>query len=119
MPGDVPLVYIYPEELPGDIDYLNVEHRPWQYPVEGGAEDARSLPEIYAQALQYALETLAPLLVEYRETGLFPTALAAERIGNGGLSIQDTDGKPCAPSRSEPLPLELVLEQQRRQRISN
>jgi hypothetical protein len=42
---------------------------------------------------------------------------AAQRIGDSGLSIQDTDGKPCAPSRSEPLPLERVLEQQRRARL--
>ncbi|GHV16270.1 hypothetical protein FACS189493_1830 [Spirochaetia bacterium] len=37
----------------------------------------------------------------------------AERsIGNGGLSIQDAAGKPCAPARAQALPLEEVLDQQ-------
>ncbi|GHV29880.1 hypothetical protein AGMMS4952_16160 [Spirochaetia bacterium] len=59
------------------------------------------------------METLAPPIAVYLETGVFPIVEAARRIGNGGLSIRDAEEKPCAPSRSAPLPLERVLEQQR------
>jgi hypothetical protein len=115
-PEEMPLVYLYPEDLPGGIDYLNREHRPWYYPAGDSPADTRSFPEIYAQAVEAAVESLSPLIAAYLETGVFPLAEAARIIGNGGLSIQDADGKPCAPSRSEPLPLERILEQQRRKR---
>jgi hypothetical protein len=113
---EIPLVYIYPEELPGDIDYLNRERRAWYYPAGDSPADTRSFPDIYAQALESAVESLSPLMAAYLETGVFPIAEATRSIGNGGLSIQDADGKPCTPSRSEPLPLERVLEQQQRKR---
>jgi hypothetical protein len=115
---EIPLVYIYPEALPGGIDYLNREHRIWYYPTIGGAEETRSFPEIYAQALEFALESLTPFIAAYLEAGVFPIVDAAQSIGNGGLSIQDATGKPCPPSRSEPLDLETVLEQQRRLRAA-
>jgi hypothetical protein len=113
---EIPLVYIYPQALPGGIDYLNREHRIWYYPTIGGAEETRSFPEIYAQALELALKSFTPLIAAYLNAGVFPIVDAARRIGNGGLSIQDAAGKPCPPSRSEPLDLESVLEQQRRLR---
>jgi hypothetical protein len=113
---ETPLVYIYPEDLPGDIDYLNREYRDWYYPAGDRAADTRSFPDIYAQALESAVEILSPPIAVYLETGAFPIVEAARRIGNGGLSIQDEEGKPCAPSRSDPLPLERVLEQQRGKR---
>ncbi|GHV79923.1 hypothetical protein AGMMS49944_17140 [Spirochaetia bacterium] len=113
---EMPLVYLYPKDLPGDIDYLNREHRDWYYPAGDSPADNRSFPDIYAQAQGAAVESLAPLIAAYLETGVFPIVEAARRIGNGGLSIQDAEGKPCAPSRSDPLPLERVLEQQRRER---
>jgi hypothetical protein len=116
--GEAPLAYIYPEALPRDIDYLNRERRAWQYPLVGGGRDTRSFPEIYAQALETALETLGPLAVKYLETRFPPAGEAsARRIGNGGLSIQDREGKPCPATCSEPLPLERVLEQQRQARL--
>jgi hypothetical protein len=116
--GEAPLAYIYPEALPRDIDYLNRERRTWQYPLVEGGRDARSFPEIYAQALETALGTLGPLAAAYSETGSPPDGeTIARRIGNGGLSIQDREGKPCPATRSEPLPLERVLEQQRQARL--
>jgi hypothetical protein len=116
--GKLPLSCLYPEDLPRDIDYLTREHRPWHYPLVEGAQDTRSFLEIYAQALETALETLGPLAAEYREKGFLSGGeTIARRIGNGGLSIQDREGKPCPATRSEPLPLERVLEQQRRARL--
>jgi hypothetical protein len=115
---EAPLTYLYPEALPQDIDYLNRERRTWHYPVVNGEPDARSFPEIYAQALETALETLGPLAAEFSETGRFPGGeTIARRIGDNGLSIQDRNGKPVPASRSEPLPLERVLEQQRQARL--
>jgi hypothetical protein len=108
--AEASLAFLYPEALPPDIDYLNRERRAWHYPLVEGEEDRRSFPEIYAQALEAALETLAPLA-----SGSL-SGETARRIGDGGLSIQDRDGKPCPPTRSEPLPLERVLKQQRQAR---
>jgi hypothetical protein len=115
---EMPLVFLYPEALPRDIDYLNRERHAWQYPLAGGGQDTRSFPDIYAQALATALETLGPPVSGYLETGLLPGGEeTARRIGNAGLSIQDRDGKPCPATCSEPLPLERVLEQQRQARL--
>jgi hypothetical protein len=106
------LAYIYPEELPADIDFLNLERGPWYYPAASGAEDRRSFPEIYAQAVAAAVQAITPVIVQYLAAGIFPIKEAAQAIGNSGLSIIDENGKPCAPARSGPLPLDRVLEQQ-------
>jgi hypothetical protein len=110
------LAYVYPEALPKDIDFLNLEHRRWYYPAASGAEDRRSFPEIYAEAVAAAVEAIIPVIVQYLATGIFPIKEAAQAIGNSGLSIVDENGNPCAPVRSDPLPLDKVLEQQARKR---
>jgi hypothetical protein len=104
--------YIYPEELPPAIDYLNLNKTAWQYPLAGRAPDHRSFPEIYADAVHVAERNLSPVITRYLDTGLFPIALASQAIGNKSLSIHDSTGKPCAPNRMDPLPLEEVLKQQ-------
>jgi hypothetical protein len=102
------LAYVYPEQLPVDIDFLNLKKAPWFYPAGNSAEDLRSFPEIYAGAAA-AAASLTPMIARYLETGLFPIREAAQAIGNGGLSIQDETGKPIAPTRFAPLPLDQVL----------
>jgi hypothetical protein len=106
------LAYIYPENLPADIDFLNLKKAPWFYPAGNTGEDLRSFPEIYTGAVKAAAASLIPVIVQYFETGTFPIREAAQAIGNGGLSIQDETGKPIAPTRSAPLPLDKVLEGQ-------
>ena len=106
------LAYIYPEQLPEDIDFLNLKHRPWYYPAGEEKEDTRSFPEIYSGAVNAAADTLSGIIAQYLADGIFPIKEAAQAIGNGGLSIVDETGKPCAPSRSDPLPLDEVLKQQ-------
>jgi len=103
---------IYPENLPVDIDFLNLEHRPWYCPSGEEKEDNRSFPEIYAAAVNYAADILTVIIGKYLEDGFFPIKEAAQAIGNSGLSIVDETGKPCAPSRTGPLPLKEVLDQQ-------
>jgi hypothetical protein len=93
------LVYLYPLELPGDIDFLNLSRQPWYYPAGEKREDRRSFPEIYTGAVTAA-------------NGIADANNIAEAIGNGGLNIVDENGKPCAPCRADPLPLEEVLERQ-------
>ncbi|MDR1250190.1 MAG: zinc dependent phospholipase C family protein [Treponema sp.] len=118
MAEELPLAYLHPEALPGGIDYLNLKHRTWHYPLEEGGPDTRSFPDIYAQGLEAALEILGPLAAELLETGSLPgSEEIARRVGDNGLSIQDRNGKPATASRSEPLPLEQVLEQQRQARL--
>lgn len=113
---EIPLPYLYPENLPGHIDYLNLEHRTWFYPGAGGRPDSRSFPDIYADAVQTAADSLSVFIAHYLETGTFPIKEAAQTIGNGGLSIQDETGKPCAPVRTDPLPLDEVLVHQEKLR---
>jgi hypothetical protein len=107
------LAYVFPETLPAGIDFLNLKHEPWYYPYNPpGSEpvpDVRSFPEIYAAAVEAATETLLPCIARYLASGLFPIAEAARRIGNGGLSIQDGEGKPVTPNRAGPLPLGEIL----------
>jgi hypothetical protein len=110
------LAYVYPEELPQGIDFLNLKHELGYYPAGAAVEDRRSFPEIYAAAVDAAAETIIPVIVQYLATGMFPIKEAAQAIGNGGLSIVDEDGKPCVPARAGPLPLDRVLEDQARKR---
>ena len=106
------LVYIYPEELPEHIDFLNLEKRPWFYPAGEEKADTRSFPEIYAGAVAAAVDSLSGIITRYLEEASFQVEEAAQVIGNGGLSIVDGAGLPCPPCRSDPLPLGEVLEQQ-------
>jgi hypothetical protein len=111
------LAYVFPEKLPPDTDFLNLEKKPWYYPAgESRAADRRSFPEVYDEAVKSAAESITPVITEYLAAGIFPIKEAAQTIGNGGLSIVDENGKPCAPARSEPLPLGRVLEEQARLR---
>ena len=106
------VAYLYPQELPGHIDFLNLEKRPWYYPAGEAKEDFRSFPELYTGAVNAAADTLTVIITKYLEEGFFPIEEAAGLIGNGGLSIVDENGKPCAPCRSDPLPLQEILDQQ-------
>jgi hypothetical protein len=113
---EIPLPYLYPEDLPRFIDYLNEDHRTWFYPGGEGTPDSRSFPDLYREAVQAAATGLSVFITQYLETGTFPIKKAAQAIGNNGLSIQDEAGKPCAPVRTAALPLEEVLAQQERLR---
>ncbi|MDR1971630.1 MAG: zinc dependent phospholipase C family protein [Treponema sp.] len=112
VPGPEVLAYVYPEKLPGDIDFLNRGKEPWYYPAGQGDADFRSFPELYAAAAAQAAAALAPVIAGYLETGIFPVREAAGAIGNGSLSIQDDEGRPCAATRCSPLPLDRVLREQ-------
>jgi hypothetical protein len=110
------LNYVYPENLPGDIDFLNLNHKPWRYPyVHAGDQthdDTRSFLDVYHDAVKTAVDALAPCIILYLECGIFPVTAAAGKIGNDSLSIQDEEGRPCAPNLTNPLPLVDVLNQQ-------
>ncbi|MDR0668696.1 MAG: hypothetical protein LBF95_01320 [Treponema sp.] len=106
------LAYVYPERLPAGIDFLNRNKAPWYYPTGDGGPDYRSFPEIYAGAADRAAASMTAVIAGYLETGIFPVREAAQAIGNGGLSIHDAEGRPCAATRSAPLPLDRVLREQ-------
>jgi hypothetical protein len=61
--------------------------------------------------------SISPVIARYLATGIFPIKEAAQAIGNEGLSIHDENGKPCAPTRACPLPLDRVLEEQEKLRF--
>ncbi|MDR1211642.1 MAG: zinc dependent phospholipase C family protein [Spirochaetaceae bacterium] len=100
----------FPAGLPGDIDFLNLAREAWQYPAGPERDDTRSFPDIYGEAVDAAAGAMLPCIVAYLEKGIFPIREAAAAIGNGSLSLQDEAGKPCAPERSRPFPLERVLD---------
>jgi hypothetical protein len=108
--------YLFPAALTRDIDFLNLEHRPWHAPVSGGAEYRLSFPEVYAGAVDAAAGALCPFIRHYLATGMFPILEAAQAIGNGGLAIVDARGNPARAVRRAPLPLDDVLEEQLRLR---
>ena len=106
------VAYLYPVNLPPNVDFLNLENRLWYHPAGEEKEDHRSFPEIYTEAVKAASDSLAGIIGKYYEEGAFPIEEAAWAIGDGGLSIVDENGKPCAPLRSSPLPLQEVLDEQ-------
>jgi len=112
------LACLFPEKLPAEIDFLNLNHAPWHYPYSSPNSprrpeaDTRSFPDLYADALDAGINTLAPCIFQYLDTGIFPIAEAAHNIGNLNLSIQDEHGKPCAPNLTDPFPLGDVLRAQ-------
>jgi hypothetical protein len=110
------LNYVYPENLPAEIDFLNLNRRAWRYPhISAGGkipqDDNRSFTEIYSDAVNSAAASFAPCFVTLSD-GTFPFDEIVEKIGNGGLSIQDENGKRCSPNLTDPLPLEEVMKQQ-------
>ena len=112
IPSKNQVSYLFPGELPAEMDFLNLEHLPWYYPSGEKKEDLRSFPDIYSGAVCNAADTLTVIIEKYLEDGFFPIREAATAIGNGGLSVVDENGKPCVVMRTDPLPLEEVLNQQ-------
>jgi hypothetical protein len=116
------LVYVFPENLSPEIDFLNFGHTDWRYPYvppgmpQAHGADSRSFLQIYADALEAGINALSPCIFQYLDTGIFPIAEAARGMGNMSLSIQDEEGKPCAPNLQDPFPLVDVLRQQGRLR---
>ena len=106
------VAYLYPEKLPARIDFLNLKKRPWYYPAGEKKEDLRSFPELYQDAVEAATDSLSHIIGRYLHEGSFPIREAAGILGNGGLSIVDDAGKPCALSWTDPLPLQKVLDKQ-------
>jgi hypothetical protein len=102
---------IYPEGFPLTIDYLNLAHQSWRHPCQEGKEDTRSFINLFLDACREGAEFLFQFISSFIDTGHVP-ADAADRIGNGGLSICDRTGHPCKPVWANPLPLDQVLEQQ-------
>ena len=105
------LIVIHPVELPEDIDFLNLNKEPWYEPVRG-EEDNRSFPEIYNDAVQSAAASLGSFMPDFLDGKSVSKEKIANLIGNGGLSIQDSEGKPCIPSHVNALPLDKVLDGQ-------
>lgn len=106
------VAYLFPENLSGEVDFLNMEHRPWRSPAGEEKEDPRSFPEIYAEAVKGAADSFTAIFGRYLEDGVFPAGEMARATDDGGLSIVDADGKPCAPVRAAPLPLDEELSRQ-------
>ena len=109
------LSVVFPENLPEGIDFLNNKHEPWYYPYRPPGtmpeSDSRSFPQIYADAVKAAVTSLVSCIA-LGDADVFPVTEIAKYIGDGGLSIHDEQGKPCAPNCTSPLPLDEVLQEQ-------
>jgi hypothetical protein len=77
---------------------------PWYYPYRQpeteARPDTRSFPEIYAGAVESAVNSLRDCVID------------ARNIGDDCLSVHDGENKPCAPNLTDPLPLDSVLQNQ-------
>lgn len=113
--GRASVALVYPELFPLDVDYLNLARAPWPRPSADGGTDDRSFVDLYGDALESAAATLAALLAAIGRTGTVPEGTEA-LVGDGGLSVQDADGRPCAPVHMDPLPLDRILDDQWRLR---
>jgi hypothetical protein len=100
-----PPACVYPARLPLGVDYLNLRRGTWYYPTSEGAADSRSFLAIYRGAVQEGAARFHRFMSRYFTGRCFPAAEAAAVLGNEGLSITGADGKPCAPSKTDPLPL--------------
>ena len=113
--GRASVALIYPECFSLAQDYLNLAHTAWMQPCGAGEGwpqlEFRSFPDLYKAALGLATPFLCRLLMYFLDSGRVPEGLSAE-LGNGGLSVTKSDGSPCAPTRSDPLPLDAVLDAQ-------
>jgi len=117
------LSLVFPLNLPPEIDFLNLNHEPWHYPYRPPNDpmpepDTRSFPQIYSEAVKAAVASILPCIAHCDEDD-DPVAEIAQNIGNGCLSIQNEQGKHCAPNNTSPLPLDEVLEEQFRMRKKN
>jgi hypothetical protein len=108
----LPLAYLYPDRFPLYPDYLNLSRQVWFYPSAGSPADTRSFLDIFYAAVHAGGDIFSSFLLSYHKTGAIPIMETARRIGNGGLSIQDTSGKPCPAERTNPLPLDEILTHQ-------
>jgi hypothetical protein len=112
------LALVYPEKLPLDLDYLNLRRAGWRHPCVEAGTIHLSFKEIYENAVTGAAIRVEALLRSIFEKGSLP-GNTAELIGNEGLSIQDSQGRTCSPERSDPLPLDAVLEGQHQRRLTS
>jgi hypothetical protein len=103
-------VYLHPAALPETIDFLNLQKRLWFYPAGVEIGCTQSFPEIYADAVRKAADSLIDILCCDMSNGSFLPEKAAAIIGNGGLSIVDENGVPQKPLRSDPLPFDEAID---------
>lgn len=109
--GRASVALVYPERFPLDIDYLNLSRSPWAHPCEQRGESRASFVDLYEEAVASGAAFFAALFRSLLSDGGVP-ADAAALLGDGGLSVVDADGAPCAPKRSSPLPLDAILDAQ-------
>lgn len=115
--GRSAVALMYPERFSLGVDYLNLGHSPWAHPGEGQGDFSLSFPELYQGAVEAGASFFVDLFVALESGGIVPASVAGD-LGDGGLSIVDSSGAPCAPRRLTPLPLQGVLDAQYSLRLS-
>ena len=101
--GPRSIALVYPDRLPPGIDLEKLGSEGWDHP----SGDGRRSTATYFELVDAAIVEIGPILrrvLSALESEEWDAGLA-EAIGNGGLSINDLEGKPLAPRLSRPLPL--------------
>ncbi len=101
------LALFHPQELPQDIDFLNLGHARWLHPCLGEASTA-SFPELYGQALAQVVPVLS--LLEEALAGRRPAEEVEAAVGNASLNTGLERSRRCRLSYSAPLPLAELLD---------
>ena len=97
---------VHPLRVPPDLDVLNAAHRQWSHPCDDSEISESSFDELFAEAAQSAVTSLAVIVDEWNNAPTEERRLAiASAVGDWNLSDGRDTTRPCAKRHSQPLPL--------------
>jgi hypothetical protein len=105
---------VYPDGLPEGLDILNLRNTSWEDPSGAGPPRRESYLDLVEAGIKAASEALRSVLPAL-EGGSVETLAAS--IGDGGLSIVDSEGHSMAPQTSRPLPLMEIMQLEYERRL--
>ncbi|MGO8696060.1 MAG: zinc dependent phospholipase C family protein [Rectinemataceae bacterium] len=113
--GPRSVALLYPERPPSGIDLESLGSEGWEHPSGDGRRRTATYLDLVAEGVDEAEAVLDRLIPRLRSQG---TGIdIAELVGNGGLSVNDTEGRPTPPRISRPLPLAEIMREEYERRL--
>ncbi len=113
--GPRSVALVYPDRLPPELDLESLGSEGWEHPAGDGRRGNSTYAQVVEEAVndaRTALEALIPLL-----GGKGDEIDLARIVGDGGLSIEDPEGRPLPPLVSRPLPLAEIMAREYERRL--